>query len=105
MALGAHAAQLLKDECTHYARGDTLPAFDEEGLKKVCTEINQLQKAIHDNLSNPFLGLNANEPYCAANIVTLTSAMLRNKRCTAAYIKMRQERLIKEWCASRRAVL
>ena len=36
--------------------------------------------------SNPFLGLNAEEPYCAANAVTLQAALWRNKRCACAYM-------------------
>lgn len=88
----------------------------EEKLKEVITETNQLQRTLRDNLrhagmegthlpppclffspwifylgmvlfgalyppfyllplhSNPFLGLNAGDPYCAANIVALTTA-------------------------------
>jgi GINS complex subunit 1 len=97
MVLGKHAVELLTSERTQLAQGRGLPPYNEEKLKEVITETNQLQRTLRDNLSNPFLGLNAGDPYCAANIVALTTAMLRNKRCSMAYLKMREERLVEEW--------
>eukprot|EP01001_Neometanema_parovale_P011200 NODE_7440_length_766_cov_119.622084_g7198_i0.p1 GENE.NODE_7440_length_766_cov_119.622084_g7198_i0~~NODE_7440_length_766_cov_119.622084_g7198_i0.p1 ORF type:complete len:201 (-),score=35.38 NODE_7440_length_766_cov_119.622084_g7198_i0:71-673(-) len=97
MALGAHALNLLKEQATHHARGESVPPYNEEGIKQVINQTQQLHSTRQDNLSNPFLELSSKEPYCASNIVTLGAAMLRNKRCGLAYLKQREERVLEAW--------
>eukprot|EP01012_Entosiphon_sulcatum_P056108 TRINITY_DN7920_c0_g1_i2.p1 TRINITY_DN7920_c0_g1~~TRINITY_DN7920_c0_g1_i2.p1 ORF type:complete len:199 (+),score=39.93 TRINITY_DN7920_c0_g1_i2:45-641(+) len=91
------AAQLLREEMLYHEQHDHLPPFNEELMKRIIEEIQQLHGTLDRHLSNPFLADEQVSGYVASNLVTLRTAILRNKHCALAYLKLREKRVADEW--------